>query len=145
MAEFARTVVSRLRKFVGDRREVKRHRVRLALSISIASPAKSLKGSRRTIVMDGHTLDLSANGMALIVPAITLGEHHLVGENRSLNVQLELPLGPVEMQVVPVRYERLEEHAVETGCLMAVKIVGMSESERTRYQEYVSTLQQRKR
>jgi PilZ domain-containing protein len=145
MAEFARTFVSRLRQFVGDRREVTRHRVRLALSISIASPAKNVKGSRRTISMDGHTSDLSANGMALIVPAITLGEHHLVGENRNLNVQLELSPGPVEMQVVPVRYERLEEHAVETGYLIAVKIIGMSESDRTRYQEYVSTLQQRKR
>lgn len=145
MAEFARTMVSRLRKFVGERRRSKRERVRLAFSISIVSPAKSLSGSRRTISMDGHTLDLSANGMALIVPAITLDEHHLVGENRSLQVQLELPLGPVGMQVVPVRYERLEEQESETGYLIAVKIVGMSEDDRARYAQYVSTLLQRKR
>jgi hypothetical protein len=94
--------------------------------------------------MDGHTLDLSANGMALIVPAITLNEHHLVGENRSLKVQLELPLGPVEMQVNPVRYERFEEHRSETGYLIAVKIVKMSEDDRAKYSEYVSTLRQRK-
>lgn len=145
MAEFARTLVSRFRKFVGDRREVKRKRVRLALSISLASPAKGPHGARRTISMDGHTVDLSPNGMAFIVPAITLGEHHLVAENRSLNIQLELPPGPVEMQVVPVRYERLEEDASETGYLIAVKIVGMSESDRARYTEYVLTLLQRKR
>jgi hypothetical protein len=144
MAEFARTVVARLRKFVGDRREVKRYRVRLAFSLSIASPAKNLKGSRRTVSMDGHTLDLSANGMALVVPAITLGEHHLIGENRSLNVQLELPSGPVEMQVVPVRYEQLEEHATETGYLIAVKIVGMLESDRLTYSKYVSDYMIRK-
>lgn len=145
MAEFARTIVSRVRKFVGDRRRSKREQVRLAFSISIASPAKSLSGSRRTISMDGHTLDLSANGMALIVPAITLDEHHLVGENRSLQVQLELPLGPVGMQVFPVRYERLEEQKSESGYLIAVKIVGMLEEDRARYAEFVSTLQQRKR
>ena len=145
MAEFTRTVVSRLRKFVGDRRRTKRQRVRLALSISIASPAKSITGSRRTVSMDGHTYDLSANGVAFVVPAITLGEHHLVGENRSLKVQLELPSGPVEMQVLPVRYERLEEHKSETGYLIAVKIVGMLEEDRARYGEYVSTLLQRKR
>jgi len=95
--------------------------------------------------MDGHTLDLSANGMALVVPAITLDEHHLVGENRGLKVQLELPTGPVEMQVRPVRYERLEEDKSETGYLIAVKIVGMSEKDRATYSEYVSTLLQRKR
>ncbi len=145
MSEFARTVVSRLRKFVGDRREVKRHKVRLAFGISIASSAQSLKGSRRTISMDGHTLDLSANGMALIVPAITLGEHHLVGENRALSVQLELPSGPVVMHVMPVRYERLEEHTSEFGYLLAVKIVGTTESDRTTYTEYVATLLERKR
>ncbi|MDQ2921847.1 MAG: PilZ domain-containing protein [Acidobacteriota bacterium] len=145
MAEFARTIVSRLRKFVGDRRRSKRQRVRLAFSISIASPAKSLKGSRRTISMDGHTFDLSRNGMALIVPAITLDEHHLVGENRSLKVQLELPVGPVEMQVVPVRYERLEDNRSEMGYLIAVKIIGMSEEDRAKYAEYVSTLLPRKR
>jgi hypothetical protein len=94
--------------------------------------------------MDGHTLDLSANGMALIVPAITLGEHHLVGENRTLRVQLELPLGPVGMQVLPVRYERLEEQASETGYLLAVKIVGMLEEDRARFAEYVSRLLERK-
>jgi|SRR6267142_1769381 len=145
MAEFARTVVSRLRKFIGNRRRAKRQQVRLAFNISIASPAKSLTGSRRTVGMDGHTLDLSANGMALVVPAITLDEHHLVGENRGLKVQLELPTGPVEMQVRPVRYERLEEDKSETGYLIAVKIVGMSEKDRATYSEYVSTLLQRKR
>lgn len=95
--------------------------------------------------MDGHTFDLSAHGVAFIVPAITLGEHHLVGENRSLKVKLELPSGPVEMQVLPVRYERLDEHKSETGYLIAVKIVGVSEEDRAKYAEYVSTLLQQKR
>jgi hypothetical protein len=82
--------------------------------------------------------------MALIVPAITLDEHHLVGENRSLKVQLELPTGPVEMQVSPVRYERLEEDGSETGYVIAVKIIGMSESDRANYAKFVSTLLARK-
>ena len=145
MAEIARTIVARLRKFFGDRRRSRRQRARLELSISIASPAKSLTGSKRIISMGGHTLDLSANGIAFIVPAITLGDHHLVGENRRLNVQLELPVGPVEMQVVPVRFERLDEHKSETGYLIAVKIVGMSDEDRATYAEYVSTLLARKR
>jgi hypothetical protein len=94
--------------------------------------------------MDGHTHDLSANGMALIVPAITLDEHHLVGENRSLKVQLELASGPVEMQVNPVRYERLEEHGSDIGYLIAVRIVAMSEGDRASYAKFVATLLDRK-
>jgi hypothetical protein len=90
--------------------------------------------------MDGHTLDVSANSLALIVPKITLDEHHLVGENRNFNLKLELPDGPLEMQAAPVRYERLEEQRGETGYLIAVKIVGMSEIDRARFAEYIASL-----
>ena len=90
--------------------------------------------------MDGHTLDLSANGLALVVPQITLGEHHLVGENRSLNLQLQLPGGPVEMQAAPVRYERLEDDQNETGYLIAVKIVQMPDVDRERFAAYFASL-----
>lgn len=90
--------------------------------------------------MAGHTLDLSARGLALIVPAITLADHHLVGENRSLSVKLELPDGPVVMQVTPVRYERLEEQGSETGYLIGVKIIDIVEEDRARFAEYVASL-----
>lgn len=140
MGELARSIVSRMRHFVGDRRHAKRQSVRLAFSLSMPSSAKSLNGSRRLRSMEGHTLDLNQTGLSLIVPAIRLGEHHLVGENRALIVKLELPFGPVEMQVAPVRYETLEEHKSETGYLIGVKIVKMSEEDRARFREYVSTL-----
>ena len=91
--------------------------------------------------MDGHTLDISASGLALIVPAITLGEHHLVGENRTLNVNLQLPVGPIDLKVIPVRYESLEEHETETGYLIGVKIIESSDGDRGKFAEYVATFQ----
>lgn len=94
--------------------------------------------------MEGHTLDLSASGLALIVPAITLGEHHIVGENRSLNVKLQLPKGPIELTVTPVRYESLEEDETETGYLIGVKILEMSEVDRAKFAEYVADFSDRK-
>ena len=145
MAEFTRTIVSRLRQYVGDRRHSTRRNVRLMFSLSLDPPAKVLNGMSRTSSMVGHTLDLSAKGLALIVPAITLGDHHLVGENRSLSVKLELPEGPVVMQVTPVRYERLDEHASETGYLIGVKIIGMLAEDRARFAEYVASLVEPKR
>lgn len=95
--------------------------------------------------MDGHTLDISPTGMALIVPAIRIGEHHLVGENRSLNLKLELPVGPIEMQVTPIRYEALEDHPSETGYLIGVKVVGMAVEDRAKFLEYMGGLLERKR
>ena len=140
MAEFTRSVVSRLRQYMGDRRHSARYSVRLKFCLSLASPARMLNGNRRISTVEGHTLDIAESGLALIVPAITLGEHHLVGENRSLQVKLELPTGPVEMQVTPVRYERLDEHKTETGYLIAVKILTMSDADRASFNDYVKTL-----
>jgi hypothetical protein len=139
MAEFARTIVSRLREYVGDRRQARRQSARLELKLSLPTNTKSLNGTRRLSSMDGHTLDVSNNGLAIIVPKITLGDHHLVGENRMINVNLQLPDGPVEMQTAPVRYERLEEHK-ETGYVIAVKIVNMSAEDRERFTDFVESL-----
>ena len=144
MAEFARTVVSRLRQYVGDRRVSRRQAVRLDLSLSLASATKGLNGTKRIESMAGHTLDVSFNGLAVIVPRITLGDHHLVGENRAINLKVELPDGPVEMQTSPVRYERLEDQATETGYLIAVKITGISENDRARFSDYVEALRSRR-
>jgi hypothetical protein len=144
MAEFTRTIVSRLRQFVGDRRRSKRQRARLSISLSLVSATKGLNGARRINWMDGHTQDLSPNSLAFVVPRITLGEHHLVGENRGLNLKLQLPGGPVEMQATPVRYERLEEDQSEMGYLIAVKIVRMADDDRARYSAYVATLRESK-
>ncbi len=138
MAEFTRAIVSRFRQYVGERRRAKRYSVSLGFSISVPDRAKSSNGARRTRVMEGHTLDLSASGLALIVPAITLGEHHIVGENRSLNLKLQLPSGPIDLKVTPVRYESLEEHETETGYLIGVKILEISDEDRAKFAEYAS-------
>lgn len=140
MPELTRAFVSRLRQYMGDRRHSQRRNVRLNFRLSLASPARNLNGSRRISSVEGHTFDIADTGLALIVPAITLGEHHLVGENRSLQVKLELPDGPVEMQVAPVRYERLDEHKTETGFLVAVRIMSMTDEDRASFLKYLATL-----
>lgn len=140
MAEFARTIVSRLRQYMGDRRHSRRRNISLPFCLSLISAAKPLNGGRKLSSIEGHTLDLSERGLALVVPAIRLGEHHLVGENRTLNVKLELPDGPIQMQVAPVRYESLEEHETETGYLIGARIVTMAEEDRARFSEYLASL-----
>jgi hypothetical protein len=140
MPELARSLVSQLRRFVGDRRRSKRQRARLAFTLSLGAAAIKINGSRQSAAFKGHTLDVSINGIALIVPSILLGEHHLVGENRKLNVKLELGEGVVEMKVAPIRYESLEEHETETGYLIGAKIIEMSDTDRERFTKYVTGL-----
>ena len=136
--EFARSIASRLRQYAGDRRRAKRVQARLNFTLSLVGPALSSNGAKRVISINGHTLDVSSTGLALIVPTIIVNEHHLVGENRNMYVKLELPDGPLEINVLPIRYEKLEDHPTETGYLIGAKLGNVEEGDRARFSEYVS-------
>jgi c-di-GMP-binding flagellar brake protein YcgR len=132
--------VSHLRRYLGNRRRARRARVRLTFTLTLADLRTSSNGSRRLPSLRGHTLDISTTGMALVVPAIRIGEHYLVGEDRRLHLKLELPSGPVELKLAPVRYESLEEDPEEAGYLIGALISDMDQADRVRFDEYVRLL-----
>ena len=134
MSELPRRIVSHLRRFIGNRRHCKRVRARLSFTLTLSDLRVSGNGSRRLPALNGHTLDVSSTGLALIVPAIRIGEHYLAGSDHRLYVKLELPSGPIEMKVVTVRYESLED---ESGYLIGARIVEMSDADRKSFEKYV--------
>ena len=138
MSELPRRIVSHLRRFIGNRRGHKRVRARLNFTLSLSDPRVSKNGSRRLPTLDGHTLDISTTGVALIVSAIRIGEHYLAGSDRRVYLKLELPSGPVEMKVATVRYEALEETDDESGYLIGARIVEMTDADRASYEKYVA-------
>lgn len=137
MSELPRRIVSQLRRFIGNRRRTKRVRARLGFTLSIADPRVSSNGSRRLPTLDGHTLDVSTTGLALVVPAIRIGEHYLAGSDRTLHIKLELPNGPVELKVGTVRYESLDD---ESGYLIGARILEISDADRVSFEKYVAKL-----
>jgi hypothetical protein len=140
MSELPRRIVSRLRRFIGNRRHCKRVRTRLSFTLSLSDPRVSPNGARRLPNLEGHTLDVSSTGLALIVPAIRIGEHYLTGSDRRLHVKLDLPNGPVEMMLTPVRYESLDEDQEESGYLIGARIAEMADADRASFEEYVTKL-----
>lgn len=140
MSELPRRIVSQIRRFIGNRRRSKRVRTRLSFTLSLSDPRVNTNGSRRLPSLNGHTLDVSISGLALVVPAIRIGEHYLAGADRKLHVKLELPSGPVEMKVVTVRYENLEDGS---GYLIGARILEMSDSERAIFEKYISAADSR--
>ena len=137
MSELPRRIVSHLRRFIGNRRGSRRVRARLSFTLSLSDPRVSPNGVRRLPTLDGHTLDVSSTGLALIVPAIRIGEHYLAGSDRKLHIKLELPSGPVELKVATVRYESLDD---ESGYLIGARIIEMSDSDQASFEKYVSKL-----
>ena len=137
MSELPRRIVSQLRRFIGNRRRSKRVRTRLSFTLSLSDPRVGTNGSKRLPTLNGHTLDVSISGLALIVPAIRIGEHYLAGADRKLHVKLELPSGPVELIVVTVRYEDLEDGS---GYLIGARILEISDADRATFEKYVAKI-----
>lgn len=143
MPEIIRALAARVREFIGNHRRAPRHRARLQLSVSlIKQPGTSqTPGAQRNAAMllQGHTRDVSATGLSLVVPSIRIGDRYLTGEDRTLDIALELDSGSVHLQAAPMRYEPLELNASETepGYLIGAHIMAMSGGDRIRFSEYL--------
>lgn len=134
MSEKLRALVSRIREFAGDRRHMTRHRVRLDVNVTLATPTKA--NGRRPASLQGYTRDISANGLGLIMPAIRIGDRYLAGENCRLAVTLELPERPIQLTASSERYEPLEDPA-EMGFLIGARITNMSDEDRKLFVDYL--------
>lgn len=138
MPELIRSAVSRARMYFKDRRRSPRLGVRLAFSLSVIrqTKLKRVNGNDRTL--KGHTRDISANGLALLLPQIQLDGYHLASEGREMQLALELSGGVISMVVVPRRYEKLER--AELGCnyLIGARIIRIDAEDRSRYQDFMN-------
>src|SRR5436853_4561074 len=132
MPELIRSVVSRMRLYVKDRRRSPRLGVRLLFSVSVCREPNG-NGLRRDRPQRGHTRDISINGLALNVPQIHVDGHHLAAEGSALELKLELPGGAVSMRVAPRRYERLDDSELGCNYLIGVRIMHMDDEDRRRY------------
>jgi hypothetical protein len=144
MPELIRSIAGRLREFVGNRRRAPRYvthlEVGLALNVSLPG-ADAAKKETQPLKLAGYTRDISASGLALIVPSIRVGGQYVTGENRRLRIMLKLPTGPIEIHATPVRYSPLDEDdGVDTGYLVGVQIVSMSDEDRARFTAYLEQM-----
>ena len=123
-----------------DRRQFPRRqaerRARLMFSVSVVGPE-----GERMVPVEGHTLDISENGLALVASSLRVGDNLLTDEGCTLRIiLLDIPTGQVEIHATPVRYERLEGQAEQH--LIGVQITHMNESDRYRFVNYLNTLRQ---
>ena len=71
---------------------------------------RALEAARAACVI-GETVDISRTGIAFLVPSIRINEKYLVGHERMLNVEIDLPSGMINMRVMGKRYEMVGEHS----------------------------------
>lgn len=120
-----------------DRRQSPRHdanlQARLEFSVLLREAENSATGVQHMRAVAGHTVNLSAIGLAVMLHAQNIDEQYLSGDEGSMAIELDLPNGlSIEIQATPVRYQKIED-----GYLIGARISEMTARDRELYEEYL--------
>ena len=124
-----RKLIKRFNKSITKRVYSARYAYEVPVSISFEQrQTRKLRLPPENVLIRGVSRDLSESGIAFIVPIIRLKENYLVGENRTLNVDLDLPNGKVKMIVVGRRYEQIiDQNSSNVKYLIGAEILQMND------------------
>lgn len=93
--------------------------------------------AERSACLLGETFDISRTGIAFIVPSIRVKEKYLVGHERTLNVEIDLPTGKIHMKVVGRRHEKVGQHISTERFLIGAHILKVDESDKENYETFL--------
>ena len=91
----------------------------------------------RNLSIPGETVDLSRTGIAFLVSLIRLDEKYLVGQDRKLNIEIDLPSGKVTMQVIGRRYEKVGVHLSVEKFLVGAHIIRLESESNAAYDHFL--------
>jgi PilZ domain-containing protein len=112
---------------------------RLEFSVLLREADTSQSGVQHLRAVAGHTVNVSEEGLALVLHAQNIDEQYLLGAEGSMAIELDLPNGlSIEFEATPVRYEKRDE-----GYLIGARISKMSDRDRRLFEEYLSELEAR--
>ncbi len=116
-------------------------RRRYAASIKVwFDPDTSSEQAReraRSSFIIGETVDISRTGVAFLVPSIRINEKYLVGHERPLNVEIDLPTGRVEIRLIGKRYEKVGVHVSTERFLVGAQIVDLRGPDKDAYELFL--------
>ncbi|GIU81855.1 MAG: hypothetical protein D6687_02015 [Acidobacteria bacterium] len=140
MPDFLRKLLRKLNESLTKKLSSKRFQARFPIKVTIYPEIVTgkLKSARRpSLSISGETVDLSKTGVGFVVSAIRLKEHYLVGENRTLYSEIDLPNGKVRMELLGVRYEQIEIHDSESKYLIGARIISIDPMSKEIYEEFL--------
>jgi hypothetical protein len=134
-----RELVERFNKTITERRASSRRKYQVPVKVRFA-PVTDPMMVRAPIddsFLCGKTVDMSDSGIGFMVPSIRIREKYLVGQERPLDVELDLAGKRVRMRVMGVRYERVGIHLSTEQYLIGAAITEISENDRAAYERFL--------
>lgn len=97
---------------------------------------RAIEAARAACIL-GETVDISRTGFGFVVPFIRLKEKYLVGQERMLNVEIDLPNGKVFLRAIGRRYEKVGQHVSTERFLVGVQITSLVGQDRETYETFL--------
>jgi hypothetical protein len=90
----------------------------------------------RAACIYGETVDLSGTGLAFLVPAIRIKEKYLVGHERPLNIEIDMPAGKVSLRAIGKRYEKVGIHISTERFFVGAHIISIEGQDKENYESF---------
>lgn len=126
-----RNAVAKLNKYFAERFVSSRRKHTAAIKIWFEPDINTERNRElaKAACILGETADISRSGLAFIVPNIRLQEKYLVGQERMLNIEIDLPNGKVALQAMGRRYEKVGVHLSMEKFLVGAQILKLEPSD----------------
>ena len=93
----------------------------------------------RAACIIGETIDLSRTGIGFLVPSIRTKEKYLVGQERNVNVEIDLPTGKVFMRVLGKRYKKVGIHVSTERFLVGAAISSLTGTDKDNFEAFLKS------
>lgn len=134
-----RKLISRFNRSVSERLVSSRRRYAAPLRVWFEPEINSPHHQEiaKNAAIHGETVDLSRTGVAFLVSSIRVNEKYLVGQDRKLNIEIDLPSGKVNMQLFGRRYEKVGLHVSMEKFLVGAHIVRIDSESNAVYDHFL--------
>jgi hypothetical protein len=143
MVKLKNSIKSRAYRFLGRYIHARRYGMSLPLSVSLLDQKTTALSVPCSPEMSGHLRDISKTGLSLILPSMRFGNRFLISGHYPLQVTVELPNRVLNIQVAPVRYDKLKEEQSERRYLIGARIMQMTDSDREHLTDYIEQSKKR--
>ncbi len=135
-----RELVSRFSSTIAERRASVRKKYNVPVKVYFPPSKDGVKQvqSWDDAFLSGETADISATGIGFVVSAIRIRDRYLVGQERLLNVELDLSGTKVRMQVRGRRYEKIGIHLSVEKYLIGAEIIAVDEADKSAYEHFLA-------
>ncbi len=134
-----RELITKINRAMSERMVAPRRKhsapVRLWFDADIQSE-RALEAARADCII-GETIDFSRSGISFLVPSIRRKEKYLVGQERKINVEIDLPTGKVYMRVLGKRYKKVGIHISTEKFLVGAAISSLEGADKDTYETFV--------